>query len=83
MLLKVVAIIKNKNMKKNIENFFFVKYNSFIFRILEYTKKFMNNNILGLLIVLAGVGTIFIDHSSAWIVSAILIGAGQTIFLER
>tara|TARA_B100000886_G_C20305804_1_gene441676 strand:- start:388 stop:534 length:147 start_codon:yes stop_codon:yes gene_type:complete len=43
----------------------------------------MSNSAFGLLIVLAGVITIFVDHQSAWIVSAILIGAGTGLFFWR
>tara|TARA_A100001011_G_scaffold376657_1_gene439457 strand:+ start:380 stop:520 length:141 start_codon:yes stop_codon:yes gene_type:complete len=40
----------------------------------------MSNNIIGILIVLAGVGTIFVQHDYSWIVSAILIGGGTGVF---
>ena len=40
----------------------------------------MKNRHLGLLLVLAGVITIFVKHESAWIISAILIGGGTGIF---
>jgi multisubunit Na+/H+ antiporter MnhG subunit len=37
----------------------------------------MKNTTLGILLVLAGVLTIFVKHESAWIVSALLIGGGS------
>ena len=42
----------------------------------------MKNRHLGILLVLAGVITIFVKHESAWIISAILIGGGTGIFLK-
>ena len=43
----------------------------------------MKNRHLGILLVLAGVLTIFVKHESAWIVSAILIGGGTGIFFWK
>ena len=40
----------------------------------------MKNSHLGILLVLAGVITVFVKHESAWIISAILIGGGTGIF---
>ena len=41
------------------------------------------NRHLGILLVLAGVITIFVKHESAWIISAILIGGGTGIFFWK
>tara|TARA_Y100000768_G_C23605902_1_gene508235 strand:- start:390 stop:551 length:162 start_codon:yes stop_codon:yes gene_type:complete len=43
----------------------------------------MKNSTIGILIVLAGVLTIFVQHESSWIVSALLIGGGTGMFLWR
>ena len=43
----------------------------------------MKNRHLGILLVLAGVITIFVKHESAWIVSAILIGGGTGVFFWK
>ena len=43
----------------------------------------MKNRHLGILLVLAGVITIFVKHESAWIISAILIGGGTGIFFWK
>ncbi len=43
----------------------------------------MKNSTLGILIVLAGVLTIFVNHPYAWIVSAILIGGGSGLFFWK
>ena len=43
----------------------------------------MKNRHLGVLLVLAGVITIFVKHESAWIVSALLIGGGTGIFFWK
>ena len=43
----------------------------------------MKNRHLGILLVLAGVITIFVEHESAWIVSALLIGGGTGIFFWK
>ena len=37
----------------------------------------MKNSTFGILLVLAGVLTIFVNHESAWIISALLIGGGS------
>ena len=43
----------------------------------------MKNSTLGILIVLAGVLTVFVKHESSWIVSALLIGGGTGMFLWK
>ena len=43
----------------------------------------MKNRHLGILLVLAGVITIFVKHESAWIISAVLIGGGTGIFFWK
>ena len=43
----------------------------------------MKNRHLSILLVLAGVITIFVKHESAWIVSALLIGGGTGIFFWK
>ena len=43
----------------------------------------MKNRHLGILLVLAGVITVFVKHESAWIVSALLIGGGTGIFFWK
>ena len=43
----------------------------------------MKNSHLGILLVLAGVITVFVKHESAWIVSALLIGGGTGIFFWK
>lgn len=43
----------------------------------------MKNSTLGILIVLAGVLTIFVQHNYAWVVSAILIGGGSGLFFWK
>tara|TARA_A100000164_G_C21816399_1_gene728082 strand:- start:11 stop:202 length:192 start_codon:yes stop_codon:yes gene_type:complete len=46
-------------------------------------KMHIKNSTFGILIVLAGVGSIFINHEYAWIVSAILIGGGTGLFFWK
>ena len=43
----------------------------------------MKNRHLGILLVLAGVITIFVKHESARIISAILIGGGSGIYFWK
>ena len=43
----------------------------------------MKNTTLGILLVLAGVLTIFVKHESAWIVSALLIGGGSGLVFGK
>ena len=43
----------------------------------------MNNKNKGIILVLIGVLVIFSEHSTAWIISAILIGVGSGIFLWK
>ena len=43
----------------------------------------MKNKNFGLLLVFAGVITIFVEHQSAWIFSAILIGGGTGLFFWK
>ena len=45
--------------------------------------RLMKNSTLGMLIVIAGVLTIFVKHEYAWIVSAILIGGGTGLFFWK
>ncbi len=43
----------------------------------------MKNSTLGILIVLAGVLTIFVEHENSWLISAILIGGGSGLFFWK
>tara|TARA_Y100001970_G_scaffold128277_1_gene158415 strand:- start:423 stop:557 length:135 start_codon:yes stop_codon:yes gene_type:complete len=43
----------------------------------------MKNKNIGLILVLLGVLTIFVEHKSAWIVSALLIGGGTGLFFWK
>ena len=40
----------------------------------------IKNSTIAILIVLAGVGIIFIDHDYSWIISAVFIGVGTGLF---
>ncbi len=44
---------------------------------------YLKNSTIGILIVLAGVGTIFVNHEFAWIISAVLIGGGTGLFFWK
>ena len=46
-------------------------------------KMYLKNSTIGILIVLAGVGTIFVNHEFAWIISAVLIGGGTGLFFWK
>ena len=43
----------------------------------------MKNSTIGMLLVIAGVLSIFIKHDNSWIISALLIGGGSGIFFGK
>tara|TARA_Y100000816_G_C25724453_1_gene381822 strand:+ start:25 stop:183 length:159 start_codon:yes stop_codon:yes gene_type:complete len=43
----------------------------------------MKNSTIGILLVIAGVLSIFVKHDNSWIISALLIGGGSGIFFWK
>ena len=48
-----------------------------------YCMMSIKNSTIAILIVLAGVGIIFIDHDYSWIISAVFIGVGTGLFFWK